>query len=58
MKLVRRSEKVATTQPIGPNDIDLYSLKEIEAIEDRLNKLNGLEKLLPSEQPKKKLLQK
>lgn len=58
MKLVRRSEKVATTQPIGPNDIDLYSLKEIEAIEDRLNKLKGLEKLLPSEQPKKKLLQK
>lgn len=58
MKLVRRSEKVATTQPIGPNDIDLYSLKEIEAIEDRLNKLKGLENLLPSEQPKKKLLQK
>lgn len=58
IKLVRRSEKVATTQPIGPNDIDLYSLKEIEAIEDRLNKLKGLEKLLPSEQPKKKLLQK
>ena len=58
MKLVRRSEKVATTQPIGPNDINLYSLKEIEAIEDRLNKLKGLEKLLPSEQPKKKLLQK
>ena len=58
MKLVRRSEKVATTQPIGPNDIDLYSLKEIEAIEDRLNKLKGLEKLLPSEQQKKKLLQK
>lgn len=58
MKLVRRSEKVATTQPIGPNDIDLYSLKEIEAIKDRLNKLKGLEKLLPSEQPKKKLLQK
>lgn len=58
MKLVRRSEKVATTQPIGPNDIDLYSLKEIEAIEDRLNKLKGFEKLLPSEQPKKKLLQK
>ncbi len=28
MKLVRRSEKVATTQPIGPNDIDLYSLKK------------------------------
>ena len=58
MKLVRRSEKVATTQPIGPNDINLYSLKEIEAIEDRLNKLKGLEQLLPSEQPKKKLLQK
>lgn len=58
IKLVRRSEKVATTQPIGPNDIDLYSLKEIEAIEDRLNKLKGLEELLPSEQPKKKLLQK
>ena len=55
IKLVSRSEKVATTQPIGPNDIDLYSLKEIEAIEDRLNKLKGLEKLLPSEQPKKKL---
>lgn len=58
IKLVRRSEKVATTQPIGPNDIDLYSLKEIEAIKDRLNKLKGLEKLLPSEQQKKKLLQK
>lgn len=58
IKLVRQSEKVATAVPIGPNDIDLYSLKEIEAIEDRLNKLKGLEKLLPDEQPKKRLLQK
>lgn len=58
IKLVRRSEKVATTQPIGPNDVDLYSLRDLEAIEDRLDKLKGFENLLPSEQSKKKLLQK
>lgn len=45
MKLVRRSEKVATTQPIGPNDIDLYSLKEIEAIEDRFKQTKRIGKI-------------
>lgn len=56
IKLVRQSEKFATAQVIGPNDIDHYSLEDIQSIQDRLSKIEGFEVDLAKEKTKKKLL--
>lgn len=56
IKLVRQSEKFATARVIGPNDIDNYSLKDIQSIQDRLSKIEGFETDLAKEKTKKKLL--